>query len=175
MLRFCQGTYVRGDDGIWRYAWGDPVPGASDLTVADLLMIGESSAGPLTDAEHAWASGLKDLSDEVLVRPTNGRRPDARDLVVGMQAPELQMTLMLTVEQIAERAYVTKATIDSYRYRGYLPEPQGIVGRTPLWARPIIAHWLAHRPGPGWRSDIYRTELSEPAGRTAGEASTRRG
>jgi predicted DNA-binding transcriptional regulator AlpA len=77
------------------------------------------------------------------------------DLIVGMQAPELHILTMLTVGDIAEVAGVSKATIDSYRYRGVLPEPQATSGRTPLWARPIIRHWLATRSGPGWRSDLY--------------------
>ena len=34
-LTCCRGAYQRDTSGVWRYAWGDPVPGASDLTVAE--------------------------------------------------------------------------------------------------------------------------------------------
>ena len=153
MLQICHGTYRRQPEDVWRYAWGPPVPGARDLTLADMLAL--DTDRPLTNAEHEWASGVRAVTDEVLVQPTPGRRPDARDLVVGMVAPELHAPLMLTVEQVAERAGVSKATIDSYRYRGYLPDPQATVGRTPLWARPVVTRWIELRPGAGWRSDLY--------------------
>ena len=133
-MHYCQGTYHRDDAGIWRYAWNEPVPGARDLTVADLVPPG----GP--DARSA-----ADLA------------PQARELVVGMLAPELDINLMLTVGQVADRAHVSKATIDSYRYRGLLPEPQVTVGRTPLWARPVVERWVARREaGIGMSSSSVR-------------------
>ena len=120
-MHYCQGTYHRDDTGVWRYAWNEPVPGARDLTLADLLPISAASAGSASSV------------------------PGSPDLVIGMLAPELDINLMLTVQQVAERAHVSKATIDSYRYRGLLPEPQMTVGRTPLWARPVIERWVARR------------------------------
>jgi hypothetical protein len=161
-LRYCNGTYWRDTGGTWRYAWGDEVPGAVDLTLADLLAI-----DPRADEDAArgvrvldqegldWLTGGQEHVEDILVR-TNGRRsPNAGDLIVGMSAPELQVMTMLTVNDIARLAEVSKATIDSYRYRGYLPAPQAVRGRTPLWARPIVLRWLRTRPGSGWRSDIY--------------------
>lgn len=160
-LRYCNGTYIRDPEGIWRYTWGDPIPGAVDLTLADLLAIDHppddtsstASSRPVTREELEW---LRDENlDNVLVRRNGRSTPTAGDLIVGMSAPELQVHTMLTVGDIATLAEVSKATIDSYRYRGYLPAPQSIRGRTPLWSRPIIQRWLHTRPGCGWRSDIY--------------------
>jgi hypothetical protein len=161
-LRVCNGTYVRGAGG-WRYAWGPPVPGAVDLTLADLLTIGADVAGaeaigafrPLTETERRWLAGDAAAGREVLVDRRGGRQPSTGDLVAGMLAPELHVLAMLTLGDVAETARVSKATIDSYRHRGQLPPPQLVIGRTPLWARPVIAHWLAERPGSGWRRDIY--------------------
>jgi hypothetical protein len=163
-LTCCNDTYTRDDGGVWRYPWGDPVPAASDLTLADVFSL-EHAGGrledlamrPLTAEERAWIRGETADLDAVLVRePSTGSSPGVGDLVVGMLAPELHVLTMLTVADIGELADVSKATIDSYRYRGYLPAPQATCGRTPLWARPIVHRWLRTRPGCGWRSDLYR-------------------
>jgi hypothetical protein len=172
-LQCCNGTYVRRTDG-WYYAWGEPVPNATDLTLADLMLVDDHvdcadsvhSFRPLTDAERRWLSGEHGAVDQVLLRRRNGHRPNAGDLIVGMLAPELHVELMLTVGDIAELAGVSKATVDSYRYRGYLPEPQTTRGRTPLWSRPVISRWLATRPGSGWRADLYERGSSRGRART---------
>jgi predicted DNA-binding transcriptional regulator AlpA len=167
-LTYCSGTYRRDEDGVWRYPWGDPVLGAADLTLAELMSIdgvGDAASlasRPLNEDERAWLAGTTADMENVLVVRHAGRPPNAGDLVIGMSAPELQVTTMLTVADIAELAGVSKATIDSYRYRGYLPEPQIVRGRTPLWARPIVRHWLETRPGSGWRTDIYHGNGSAP-------------
>ncbi len=171
-LKACNGTYTRRVDG-WYYPWGEQVPGATDLTLADLMSIdgdvecaeGLHAFRPLTAAERRWLSGDAAAIDQVMVRHRNGRRPNAGDLIIGMQAPELHALTMMTVSDIAHAAGVSKATIDSYRYRGYLLEPQVVRGRTPLWARPVIARWLATRPGSGWRTDIYQRSGHAPAKR----------
>jgi len=168
-LTCCNDSYVRGTDGSWRYSWGESVPGAIDLTLADVFSIhlGPSDTVPLrtlSPEEVSWVRGEATTADDVLVRrPVSGRAPGVGDLVVGMLAPELHVLTMLTVADIGEVAGVSKATIDSYRYRGYLPRPQATRGRTPLWARPIIRHWLQNRPGCGWRTDLYGSAL-EPVG-----------
>jgi predicted DNA-binding transcriptional regulator AlpA len=167
-LTTCNGTYTRDAQGVWRYPWGHPVPGAVDLTLSDLMTIdatvgcteGIEALRPLTAAERRWLSGQSSAPDQILVRERPGHRPHAGDLIIAMSAPELHAMTMLTVADIAEAAGVSKSTIDSYRYRGYLPEPQLTRGRTPLWARPIVRRWLNDRPGSGWRSDIY---LDAPA------------
>lgn len=162
-LRCCNDTYVRDRDGVWRYPWGDPVPGATDLTLADLMALDGGSGGsdlmdgfrPLNGDEREWLAGRDHDLAEVFVRHRTAGRRHAGDLIIGMMAPELHVVTMMTVGDVAEAAGVSKATIDSYRYRGYLPDPQVTQGRTPLWARPIVHHWLATRPGCGWRSDVY--------------------
>lgn len=159
----CNDTYTRTAAGVWCYPWGEPVPGAYDLTLADVFAIhvGPEDKVPMRSLgrdEVAWLKGEPADPDNVLVRQTDGsRRSSIGDLVVGMLAPELHVETMLTVADISRLAGVTKDTIDSYRYRGYLPRPQAMPGRSPLWARPIIRHWLDNRPGCGWRSDIYRS------------------
>jgi hypothetical protein len=166
-LTCCNGTYHRYPDGVWRYPWGAEVPGAEDLTVVEALELrgldaSGTGAGPrqfLTDEQLRWATGLCGV-DEPLLVDVHGR---GRQLVVGLTAPELSVLTMLTVVDISELAGVSKATIDSYRYRGYLPEPQVVKGRTPLWSRPVVDHWLGARPGAGWRTDVYGSrERREP-------------
>ncbi len=149
-LRYANDTYERDEFGVWRYRWGDPVPGARDLTLADLLAIHASDAEATRElgrAELEWLAGERDDIGEVLVQRHGDRTPTTGDLVVGMAAPELHVQLMLTVADVADLAHVSKATIDSYRSRGTLPAPQVQRGRTPLWSRPVIQRWLATRPG----------------------------
>ncbi len=163
----CNGTYHRYADGVWRYAWGAEVPGASDLTVAEALELrgldaSGTGGGPrqfLTGEQLRWATDLCGIDEPLMV----DKRDGGRHLIVGLTAPELCVVTMLTVVDISELAAVSKATIDSYRYRGYLPEPQVVKGRTPLWSRPVISHWLNARPGAGWRTDVYGSrERREP-------------
>jgi hypothetical protein len=149
-LRYANDTYERDEFGVWRYAWGDPVPGARDLTLADLLAIHTSDSAATRElgrAELEWLAGEREDVGEVLIQQRGDRSPTTGDLVVGMSAPELHVQLMLTVADVAELAHVSKATIDSYRSRGTLPPPQVQRGRTPLWSRPIVARWLVTRPG----------------------------
>lgn len=174
----CNDTYTRDARGVWRYPWGSPVQKAVDLTLSDLMAIDGTvgcieaieSLRPLTAAERRWLTGQSTAIDYILVRERPGHRPHAGDLIVGMSAPELHAMTMLTVVDIADAADVSKSTIDSYRYRGLLPEPQLTRSRTPLWARPIVRRWLEDRPGAGWRSDIYVTAPTageRPEGRAA--------
>ena len=157
----CNGTYVRSSCR-WTYWWGDPVPGATDLTLGDLLRF-HAGGGverleqfrPLTDAERAWLQGDQGAIDEVVLATRDGARPTLGDLIVSLSAPELHVLALLTVGDLADAAGVSKPTIDSYRHRGYLPPPQVVRGRTPLWSRPVVTHWLAQRPGAGWRTDLY--------------------
>lgn len=181
-LLVCNASYARIED-VWHYAWGEEVPGAIDLTLEDLMRIDDQCAcvatvrafRPVTEAEHRWLGGDLSASDQVLLRRRPGYRPHVGDLIIGLLAPELHPLTMLTVGEVAEATEVSKSTIDSYRYRGYLPEPQVTRGRTPLWARPIIRHWLATRPGPGWRTDIYDTKRCQGGSSEAASGPSRRG
>jgi hypothetical protein len=81
-LTCCNDTYTRTVDGTWRYPWGDPVPGATDLTLADVFSLqhagidpAELSMRPLSEQELAWVRGETAALDAVLVRrPANGPR-----------------------------------------------------------------------------------------------------
>ena len=156
------GVYERSPDGRWLYPWGDEVLGARDVTVRDVMEMGPI-AGNGHSAERGTADSLVDedpLADPP-PEPAEGR--SGLDRVVGMAAPELHVRAMLTLGDIAEMVGVARDTIAAYRYRGYLPEPQAFVGRTPVWSRPVVRHWLENRPGNGWRTDIYgdREEYAE--------------
>lgn len=159
-------VYCRDPDGAWRYPWGDAVPGASDLTRAtfhNLCPVDGSVVLP-----HHVITGDVELQHWLRrhgrpLQPTRAR-PDflvsqheweTYDDVLGIIAPELVATSMLTVEDIAAQASLSTSTVHSYRNRGYLSQPQALVGRTPLWSRPIVRWWLDNRPGGGWRSDLY--------------------
>ena len=153
----CYGVYRRTQDGQWLYPWGEPVPGATDLTVGDVLRLGlaEGSNGVAVEdlPDHLHTDALVDHDVESLAAA--GDPADFADRVIGMSAPELHVRAMVTISDIAEMVDVAPDTIAAYRYRGYLPEPQAVIGRTPVWSRPVIQHWLQTRPGNGWRTDIY--------------------
>jgi len=44
---------------------------------------------------------------------------------------------------------VTPDTLSAYRSRGYLPEPDVMLGRSPGWLPATIERWIAARPGKG--------------------------
>lgn len=142
-----RGAYARDADGTWFYRWGDEVPGARDVHLSDVLPL----LGPTT-LRRADIHALRDVDLALLTarygvdEPLRTRRPDGRaDAIVGMSAPEVEAANMMTVACLADAASVSKATIDSYRYRGLLPEPQTVISRTPLWSPVIIARWLEER------------------------------
>ena len=160
----CYGVYERTRDGEWLYPWGEPVPGARDVTVGDVLRLGLVHDGSDTSSEQL-TTALRDdrLADHDAEQAAVDWSDECFDRVVGMDAPELHVRAMLTIGDIADMMEVAPDTVAAYRYRGYLPEPQALIGRTPVWSRPIIRHWLATRPGNGWRTDIYgdRGEYTE--------------
>jgi hypothetical protein len=163
-LRYANDTYTRDPHGIWRYPWGAEVPGARDLTLGVARQLGLTDVAvdgrSLRDGPPSTNGSPSSPEHDVALGPepvTVAQSDASPDVVIGMLAPELSAGLMLTVADISAAAGVTKATIDSYRYRGYLPEPQVVRARTPLWARPIIQHWIDGRPGCGWRTDVYGT------------------
>lgn len=161
--RIFYGAYERIGPDEWIYPWGEVVPGARDLHAADVLRMGASRAAECGDR----ASLLQTMTDDPLVGhvavPEGDTEMDAHTRVVGMYAPELHACAMLTVSDIAELLEVARDTIAAYRHRGYLPEPQAVIGRTPVWSRPIVRQWMECRPGNGWRTDLYgeRSEYME--------------
>lgn len=56
---------------------------------------------------------------------------------------------ILTIGQIAEVSGVALGTVKSLRSRGYLPAPDGKVGRQDVWHITTVDRWLASRPGHG--------------------------
>ena len=151
MADCCYGVYERRSDGRWMYPWGEEVPGAVDVTVRDVLELGALGAVSMSPDELG-----AQVDDDPLVDPSDDESDDGDlDRVVGLMAPELHVRAMLTVADIAEMVGVARDTIAAYRYRQYMPEPQAIIGRTPVWSRPVIRHWVQTRPGNGWRTDIY--------------------
>lgn len=154
VIRTCNDTYLRDASG-WHYPWGAPVPGARDLTVADVLAVGaDPCAGdplpgtrPLTATERRWLRGEPLQGREAARLLRAGRRADPGDLIVGMTAPELHPSLLLGIDDLARCIGVSRATIDSYRARDRVVRPQVVLGRTPLWTRPIIEHWVGGRHG----------------------------
>lgn len=143
------GAYLREADGVWRYAWGDPVPAARDLTVAEILAVG---ADPL----EVMAELCREVDDDLAHGLRAARRAAANGngdaahrhlgaVVCGLQAPELLGPVLLDASQVAGRLQVTRATVDSYRARGRMPAPQLVRGRTPLWAAPVIRRFAHDR------------------------------
>ena len=51
----------------------------------------------------------------------------------------------LTISDIAKLTNLKVDTINKYRTRNTLPEPDSIVGRTPVWKRETIETWNALR------------------------------
>lgn len=155
-LSCCRGTYHRDASSVWRYAWGDAVPGATDLTVADVIAIG---ADPLEvmvelgrEVTPQLAAVLSAARRGELTVPRDGEGNPRVELirrlgafVCGMQAPELLGPALLDASQLARRLGVTRETIDSYRSRDRLPPPQVVRGRTPLWSAPVIRRWQSER------------------------------
>jgi len=176
MLTACNGTYERHPDG-WRYAWGDPVPGAEDMTISTLynLPVERDGAGAgyvvvpaslaRNEPELAWCldASIGPARDRGLERG-HGRDPNipADAMLVplaewderakepiGVWAPELHPDRLLDTRAVAARAGVSADTIRSYLSRGTIPGPQGHLMGSPWWTAPVIDRWLTRRRRPG--------------------------
>jgi predicted DNA-binding transcriptional regulator AlpA len=155
--------YIRDRRGTWRYtANGRAVPGARDLTLRSLYHFHIQRACVLipaqlvrTEAELAWCMAWKEAltltgSTGVLRVPVDEWERRA-DIPFGLWAPELAPTRLLAIGDVARLAGVTSATITAYLSRRRMPPPMRL-GHTPVWSRPVIAQWLASRPGQGRRA-----------------------
>lgn len=60
----------------------------------------------------------------------------------------------LSVTDVAERAGLKPTTVSNYASRGFMPRPDGHIGRTPWWWEHTITDWLKSRPGQGWRKGL---------------------
>ena len=58
---------------------------------------------------------------------------------------------MLTTKEVAERLGVKPNTVSGYRHHGYMPPPDGKLGKTVWWWEGTITAWQATRRGRGWR------------------------
>lgn len=58
---------------------------------------------------------------------------------------------MLSTQDVAERLGVKPATVSGYRHHGYMPKPDGKLGKTVWWWEATIDAWQASRPGRGWK------------------------
>lgn len=54
-----------------------------------------------------------------------------------------------TLRDFARVAGVQYDTVSAYRSRGYLPDPIGNVGGTPVWSAAQLRAWTASRAGQG--------------------------
>ena len=167
------GAYRRGAAGVWTYSsTGAPVPGAHDITLADVLPhvpVGDPLHGvvwvsrPFALAHQGFRAILDELPDPPPAFNLPGPVADLPDTksvflvpveiwnrhgddVVAMAAPELQAGALMTLEAVAAAAGLSPASLAEYIRRGACPAPQVHMGRTPLWSRPVVAHWLATRP-----------------------------
>lgn len=52
---------------------------------------------------------------------------------------------LLSSEQVASRANIAATTLKRRRAEGRVPEPDGWIGRTPVWRESTIDEWLQHR------------------------------
>ena len=63
----------------------------------------------------------------------------------------------LSTQDVAARLGVKPATVSGYRHHGYMPEPDGKLGKTVWWWEATIDAWRKTRPGQGWRKGVRGT------------------
>jgi len=68
-----------------------------------------------------------------------------------------------TATDVAAYLGVSRHTVSSYRSRRQMPEPDQLIGRTPVWRPARIAEWHAKRPGHGGRPPAAEPSGAEPA------------
>jgi hypothetical protein len=56
---------------------------------------------------------------------------------------------MVDIAELAEMAGIVPSTLREKMARGYAPQPDGYVGRTPYWKRRTAEQWVRTRPGRG--------------------------
>jgi hypothetical protein len=142
--------YKRDLNGVWRYAWGPRVQRAVDLTPARLA---QARFHEGTVALPAWViSGpLEVLARDVLVMGEWCYLDEAlwaavRSRPLGVLAAELLPPVMLDLLGLSSLLGLLPGTIRSMHARKQLPCAQLHIGRSPLWSRPVIAHWCQQRP-----------------------------
>lgn len=160
--------YVRDRRGTWRYtATGRAVPGARDLTLRSLHRFPTQRGSVLVpvervrrEAELGWCLAWKhtlttrmlDGHSVTVIAVPAGEWERRADIPIGLWAPELTASRLLAIGDVGRLAGVSSPTITAYLARGRMPEPVMRLGHTPVWTRPVIAQWLAARPGQGRRT-----------------------
>lgn len=52
---------------------------------------------------------------------------------------------LLGISEIQEVSGLARATLDTYRWRGSLPEPDYVISTHPIWKRATVEAWLDKR------------------------------
>jgi len=166
------GAYGRDVDGTWRYAATDTrVPGACDICLADVVphfLVGPPIHGqvwvarPFALTTEAFKAVLDELADtppsfnlperipelpnttSVILVPHRVWARHEND-VVAMNAPELHPSALMTLDMVATAAGLSAASLTEYIRRGTCPPPQIQLGRSPMWSRSVVSHWLSTR------------------------------
>ncbi|MBF8194003.1 hypothetical protein ITP53_51680 [Nonomuraea sp. K274] len=127
-----------------------PVPSAVTITAGDLLQNGGTPARArrlaISDVDpQARPTGhwLDDLALWAAARDDRG----LADNIVKLAAPELVGDQLLNVTQMADLAGIAPSTLRAYiaRNENDVPLPQASVGRSDLWARPVVDEWVEAR------------------------------
>jgi predicted DNA-binding transcriptional regulator AlpA len=161
MLSAHNGAFERHADG-WRYAIsGEPVPGAADVTLAEVHgfpIVEEHVEVPCSLAsaeEHLywclrWArlGQTESVSrDGVILVPRDAWGDHSKD-VVGMWAPELEDDRLLTLQEVGRMVKLQPQTVENYIFKGLFPPPMVGSGRKGKWSRPVVEQWMRRRvPG----------------------------
>ncbi|MFF2571051.1 MarR family transcriptional regulator [Streptomyces sp. NPDC058084] len=77
------------------------------------------------------------------------------------EAPEPgRQTELWGYKEVAEESGVAVGTIRYYwsQKRHLLPDPDAMMGTRPGWFPETVRHWVANRPGQGFRSDLKDTD-----------------
>ena len=152
-------AYERAADGAWRRAAdGQPVPDATDLTLADLYDPPQADVGgaAVRLVPRAWASRHPDhpLAWAFEHADLGGRGPipvpleawdERADRVVAMGSASLHPWNLVTVDAVAALLGVSESTVRAYLARRQMPEPLLRLGRVPVWSREQIEAWHATR------------------------------
>ncbi|MBM7790201.1 helix-turn-helix transcriptional regulator [Tenggerimyces flavus] len=154
-----------------------PVPGATNVTAADLLA-GRTAAG----AADASSGHVLQVAEVSLDKPYTGRRwlddlalwaarraeqertdelPPLSACVVKLAAPELTADQLIGLAEIADLAGVKASTLRSYASRGEgeLPQAQAVINGHNVWSRAVAEEWVEAR---NRSSDALTSALSTP-------------
>lgn len=76
---------------------------------------------------------------------------------------QLPLYKLRTLADFAHAVGCALNTMQSYRSRGYLPEPYGFVQDVPVWSDAQMRAYLKGRPGQGSRRSTLPAEEARPA------------